>query len=803
MHTERFIKVGATMVFFFLLVVCVKGATYPHITGKEYQITSDAYDQQDPRIAAEEGRFDHIAYTNYTDTNPDIWVSMLCNSWNYCNWLPQDLYSYQLTNKIGTKKVTDIGNRNVLYIDDGSKSVMEHCIECSGSIPVKINTGNSNVDAATIDHHYGNTILNEIITWMDNRDGNWEIYASNATKDSWIWNERRITNSPDSDETPEVDSGIIVWQRCDGSSCRVYYYNWGAGTTIPMLPMQMGDQLNPDIERGNIVYEINDNGHDICFFNITTGAMTRLTLDEDQVNPHISGDYVAFEDLSSGTKHILIWHYTDNTLYDVDTGSPEPFLGGIDGRKIVYTKESSGQHDVYLYRFIPTITGIDSVAIESASSGSAEITVNLSYPVQNPVSFDYSTEDGTAGAGEDYSASSGSVTFASGETTKTITIPLIDDAASEIDKDFYVMLANPQNAVLERNKIRVYLRDDDPVITDIGTTYRITTDLGDQYDPSIAGDIIVFTDYRSSDTDVYYYDLSKNQEFPVIVAPGNQELTDVSDGRIVYTDYRTADIMLYDTSTGETRDLTRADKDAIGHPFSSVDPSISGDIVAWWDSRDGNMEIYAMDVSTNEERRITSSPAVDGKPAVHDGKIVWQRCQAGGTCDIYEYTWADDTTLQITATPEWNERNPHIHGSNIVYQSDQGSDSDIYVYNLDTGVEKRLSLSGDQANPHVWGDDVSFDDLSAGLYHIKLWNIPSNSVFAITGGSSGQYLNDIWGNRIVYTDDRNGDLDIYMTEFSFTPPVAPVPEFPSLLLPVAFITGFFVIVLFIRRTREY
>jgi beta propeller repeat protein len=319
------------------------------------------------------------------------------------------------------------------------------------------------------------------------------------------------------------------------------------------------------------------------------------------------------------------------------------------------------------------------------------------------------------------------------------------------------------------------------------TETRVTTDAGDQYDPAIWGDIVVFTDYRSADTDVYYRDLSNNLEFPVVVAPGNQELTDVSRGIIVYTDYRSADI-------------TAPDKITVGHPFNSVDPATDGTIVVWEDSRDGNMEIYAMDLGTHEERRISTNTDVDSRPAVSDGRIVWQRCQAGGTCDIYLYNWADETMQQITNTPLSNERNPDINGQNIVYQSDRDGNSDICTYHLDTGTEERLTLAGDQANPHVWGDNVAFDDLTSGLYYEKLWNMPSGSVFDLTGGASGHYLNSIWEDRVVYTDDRNGDLEIFMTGFTLTNP-APVPEFPSLFLPAASVLGFLCIVFSLRKTR--
>jgi beta propeller repeat protein len=304
-----------------------------------------------------------------------------------------------------------------------------------------------------------------------------------------------------------------------------------------------------------------------------------------------------------------------------------------------------------------------------------------------------------------------------------------------------------------------------------GTETQITTDLGDQYDNAIDGSLVVFTDYRSSDTDVYYVDLTTMVEHPVIVAWGNQELTGVSDGLIVYTDYRTSDVVVFNTADATTQNITAADKESLGHPFNSVDPAVSHGLVAWEDSRDGNMEIYAKYLATGEERRITDDAAVDSWPSVSGSIIVWQRCAAGGTCDIWSYDWATGVTTQITDTPASNERDPNIEGQKIVYQGDRDGDNDIYLHDLATSTEKRLTLPGDQYRPHVSGEFVSMDDLSAGLYHIKLWHYPSDATFQITSGTSGQYLNDIDGNRVVYTDDRNGDLEIYMYEFQTTIPV--------------------------------
>jgi beta propeller repeat protein len=305
------------------------------------------------------------------------------------------------------------------------------------------------------------------------------------------------------------------------------------------------------------------------------------------------------------------------------------------------------------------------------------------------------------------------------------------------------------------------------------TETRITTDLADQLDPAISGDIIVYTDIRGMDADIWYYDLSKNQEFQASSAPwGDQELTDVSDGKITYTDLATMSVLVYDTSTGTTTDLTGAAR------TTALDSSISGNIVAWKDYRsDQNAEIYARDLATNEERRISFSPDSDERPKVNNGKIVWQRCPTSISCDIWAYDWTTRTTTQVTNTPN-DERSPDISGSNIVYQGNDGvspnGDDDIYLYNLDTGVVKRLSLPGHQSNPAIWGDHVTFDDYSSGRYHVKLYKISTNSFFDIVTPASQQFLNDIWDNHVVYTDDRNGQLDIYMTEFTLPPPIVSI-----------------------------
>jgi hypothetical protein len=58
------------------------------------------------------------------------------------------------------------------------------------------------------------------------------------------------------------------------------------------------------------------------------------------------------------------------------------------------------------------------------------------------VTVGFSTADGTAIAPGDYTATSGTITFAPGETTKTVTVQVNGDAIREADETFSVNLAN-------------------------------------------------------------------------------------------------------------------------------------------------------------------------------------------------------------------------------------------------------------------------------------------------------------------------------------------------------------------------
>jgi large repetitive protein len=104
-----------------------------------------------------------------------------------------------------------------------------------------------------------------------------------------------------------------------------------------------------------------------------------------------------------------------------------------------------------------TITDDDQPAISignaTANEGNAGTTaftfaVTLSAPSANTVTVDYSTFDGSAVAPGDYGATSGTLSFAAGQTAKQVVVSVNGDTTVEATETFALNLANPSNATI-------------------------------------------------------------------------------------------------------------------------------------------------------------------------------------------------------------------------------------------------------------------------------------------------------------------------------------------------------------------
>ncbi|HEX5418250.1 MAG TPA: Calx-beta domain-containing protein [Chloroflexota bacterium] len=78
----------------------------------------------------------------------------------------------------------------------------------------------------------------------------------------------------------------------------------------------------------------------------------------------------------------------------------------------------------------------------------AKFPVNLSFATDQPVTVSYATADGTATSPADYATTTGTITFAPGQTRQDVTVPIVGDLLIEPTETFRLVLSAPQNATL-------------------------------------------------------------------------------------------------------------------------------------------------------------------------------------------------------------------------------------------------------------------------------------------------------------------------------------------------------------------
>ena len=150
-----------------------------------------------------------------------------------------------------------------------------------------------------------------------------------------------------------------------------------------------------------------------------------------------SGDLTFLPNDTSKTFTVSI---TDDTVYEGNEGftvtlsSPSGASVGAPNPATVTITENDAAPVV---QFSPTSYSVNEAA------GVATLTIVKSGSTAVNATVHYQTSDGTATAGTDYAAASGDVTFLPGDTSKNITVPILDPATYKINGNFAVTLSSP------------------------------------------------------------------------------------------------------------------------------------------------------------------------------------------------------------------------------------------------------------------------------------------------------------------------------------------------------------------------
>ena len=115
-----------------------------------------------------------------------------------------------------------------------------------------------------------------------------------------------------------------------------------------------------------------------------------------------------------------------------------------------------------------TVQGPPGLSVADARAREGEdatidFAVTLSRAASGEVTVRYRTKNGTAKAGRDYRKTSGTLTFAAGETAKTVSVPLLDDAKDEGEETFTLVLSKAEGAFIADGEAVGTIENDDPM----------------------------------------------------------------------------------------------------------------------------------------------------------------------------------------------------------------------------------------------------------------------------------------------------------------------------------------------------
>lgn len=181
----------------------------------------------------------------------------------------------------------------------------------------------------------------------------------------------------------------------------------------------------------------------------------------------------------------------------------------------------------------PATVSIRNLTVDE-SAGTATFTVLLDKAVNGAFALDYHSADGTANAGSDYTAVSGTLNFAPGETVKTITVPIANDTVAEADEFFSVQLGalsgsgfSTLHAVQLGNSFAqatITHNDQTPVAQPVISVSNVTAGEGDGYADFIVtlsgpGASEITVNYSTSNDTTSYSDYA-SASGKLVFAPG-------------------------------------------------------------------------------------------------------------------------------------------------------------------------------------------------------------------------------------------------------------------------------------------
>jgi beta propeller repeat protein len=306
---------------------------------------------------------------------------------------------------------------------------------------------------------------------------------------------------------------------------------------------------------------------------------------------------------------------------------------------------------------------------------------------------------------------------------------------------------------------------------DPGDEFSICTDLNSQGNPAISGDIVVWEDKRHLSWDIYGYDVSAAQELDICTDASEQQNPAIEGPIVVWEDKRPDNTVWH--IYGKNLDIHQEFAVSTVNIWDDVEPDIYGNIVVWSGIRTGvdfftYWGIYGYNISTQQEFPISTVRWVDQqiykqRPKIFGDVVIWYEFQAGAEhrnvrgkylSSGVEFTVCSDPSPQGLFD---------IYGDIVVWEDySQPGMVDIYGTYISTGEEFPITTNGCSTEPDIYDNFVVWREWYPGFWPaIYCMDLSTGQVFPVTHYPSTKHSPAIFGDLVVWEDERYGNSDIY------------------------------------------
>jgi DNA-binding beta-propeller fold protein YncE len=228
-----------------------------------------------------------------------------------------------------------------------------------------------------------------------------------------------------------------------GASLGTYVTSGSGGMSYPE-----GIAFDPS---GTYLYVASAGSNQVLKYNAQTGAYVGVAASAGVSGPKdvkFGSDGLLYV-LSSGNNRILRFN-TSGTYID------DYISGGSGGMTSISRMAFGPDGDLYV-----SASNLNNQIFRFGTENEALFTITNTTASTLPLTVNYATSDGAAIAGRDYTASSGTFTFAPGITSDTIRVPILDDGVVQSGLSFNLTLSNPQAATLAQATVAGSITDTD------------------------------------------------------------------------------------------------------------------------------------------------------------------------------------------------------------------------------------------------------------------------------------------------------------------------------------------------------